>query len=232
MTQDSPHIAAYVCTHVLEGAPILYVAHDSEGDWQFLCGAETHGAEECKIVGLNHLRKGDRSLEPLESMCAGHHAERTSASADWKIVDETENFIRECVEDLGWSVQLIPEDEEGPGFAYTVGLFHNYKHAELIVFGLRNELMHFMLNEIGERIKAGKTLRVGERLDGVIEGYQVTLREVHAPASFKDHVGYARWFYEGKPFPLFQVVWPDKQGRFPDEAGAAEAFRKQQPTLP
>lgn len=119
-----------------------------------------------------------------------------------------------------------------PAFAYTIGLFHNYQHAELIVVGLRLELMHSMLNDVAERIKAGQTFEPGARIADVIEGFEVTLRQVIEPKSFKEHVGYARWFYKGGAFPLFQLVWPDKQARFPQEPGTTEAFNQQQPLLP
>lgn len=36
---DAPNTAVFTFCHVLEGKkPILYVAHDRDGDWQFLCG--------------------------------------------------------------------------------------------------------------------------------------------------------------------------------------------------
>lgn len=29
-----PHTAAFTCCHVLDGAPIAFVSHDHDGDWQ------------------------------------------------------------------------------------------------------------------------------------------------------------------------------------------------------
>jgi hypothetical protein len=59
----------------------------------------------------------------------------------------------------------------------------------------------------------------------------VKLRPVRDPASYREHVGYARWFYRGDEFPLLQLVWPDKAGRFPGEPGANPALARQQPLL-
>ena len=92
--------------------------------------------------------------------------------------------------------------------------------------------MHAMLNEVGDRIKQGARYASGDSLDEVIDGYPVRLREVERRASFEDHVGYALWFYAGKPFRLFQVVWPDKDGRFPGEPGCWEELKERQPLLP
>ncbi len=38
---EERHTGVYVCARVAQGSPILYVSHDADGDWQFLCGG-TH----------------------------------------------------------------------------------------------------------------------------------------------------------------------------------------------
>ncbi len=38
------------CIHVLEhDKPVLYVTHDSDGDWQFLCGMDNHAEDDAKV---------------------------------------------------------------------------------------------------------------------------------------------------------------------------------------
>jgi hypothetical protein len=132
--------------------------------------------------------------------------------------DRADAFIERHIRDTGWAVQLIPEGEgeDELAFAYTAGLFHNYGHAELILFGLDLEVMHAVLNDCGELVKSGRKLEPGQKLGGLLEGdYELLFREVKAPQSYKQHVGYALAFYKGRDFPLLQVVWPDAQGRFP-----------------
>ena len=43
----------------------------------------------------------------------------------------------------------------------------------------------------------------------------------------RDDLGYARWFYAGDGFEVFQIVWPDTSNRFPWDAGFAAG--EQQP---
>jgi hypothetical protein len=215
--QEDPRTGVYSCVHVKDGAPILYVTHDREGDWQFLCG-RTHDPSEGVLLCLAEVVAGDTSLHSLAGLCRGHRAEREHTSQPWKIIDPADEHIERHVRDTGWSVQLIPEGEgeDEPAFAYTIGLFHNYGHAELILFGLALEDMHAMLNDCGEFVKSGRKLEPGQKLGGILEGgYELLLREVKAPESYKQHVGYARAFYKGRDFPLLQVLWPDAQGRFP-----------------
>lgn len=234
--RDPPNTAAFICEHVAAGDPILYVSHDEDGDWQFLCG-RTHGedaAERALLVCLADVVRRDPGLNSLASLCRDHHAERTAASAPWSITDDGEEFIRKCVKEFGWAVQLVEEGEgpSEPAFAYTIGLHHNFGHPELIILGQPNKLMHAALNDIGDRIKQGARFASGDSLEEVIEGYPVRLREVESRESFKVHVGYALWFYAGQPFRLLQVVWPDKDGRFPGEPGAWEILKERQPLLP
>jgi hypothetical protein len=231
---EAPNTAVMTCRHIIAGAPIVLVSHDVEGDWQFLCEQESHDSAHLLIVCLGHLTERDPSINDVASMCTGHHAERANRAAPWTVVDEHESFIVKCIEDPGWSVQLIAAGETAaePAFAYTIGLFHNYRQPELIVLGLRHELMQSMLDTLGQRIKAGHTFSAHDRVANVIADFDVTLRAVTHPQSFKEHVGYARWFYKGNEFPLFQVVWPDKQARFPAEPGTTDAFNRQQPLLP
>jgi len=215
--REDPRTGVYSCSHVLDGAPILYVTHDQEGDWQFLCG-HTHEPAEGRLLCLAEVVAGDPSLQSLAGLRHGHRAEREHASQPWKVIDEADERIARHIRNTGWSVQLIPEGEgeEEPAFAYTVGLFYNHGHAELLLFGLELEDMHHVLNACGELVKSGRKLEPGQKLGGILaEGYEVLLREVKAPQSYKQHVGYALAFYKGRDFPLLQVVWPDERGRFP-----------------
>ena len=233
--KQSPNTAVFLCAHVARGAPVLYVSHDADGDWQFLCGGD-HGEATNESPVLSCLRDivtRDPSLNELASVCSNHFAERVTATSAWKVTDESETFIQRAVEEHGWAVQLISAgDENEPAFAYTIGLFKNWNHPELIVLGLRLELMHSMVNEIGARVKAGARFTAGDSLQDVSGGYDVRLRAVQDERSYRAHVGYARWFYSGAPFPLLQVVWPDRGGHFPGEPGAVDSLRDQQPLLP
>jgi hypothetical protein len=48
-----------------------------------------------------------------------------------------------------------------------------------------------------------------------------------------DYLGTSLWFYRsvGRFFPVLQIVWPDKQCRFPWESGFDEKARELQPVL-
>ena len=70
---------------------------------------------------------------------------------------EEEKF-RQIISDYGWHVMQVRnrEEETGPTFSYSTGLWENFNHPEIIIFGLSGELEHSIINNIGEGVKSGK----------------------------------------------------------------------------
>jgi len=134
-------------------------------------------------------------------------------------MDAPEAKVLSDIEEVGWHVILVPEDNQGAGFAFTIGLHHSYGHPEVMMFGLPLNVMHQVLNLVGEAAKIGRRYSAGDRVANLLEGYECTF--VNVPKSaYADFLGYARWYYKGDHFPAVQCVWPDASGRFPWEVGA------------
>jgi hypothetical protein len=134
------------------------------------------------------------------------------------------------VKDPGWHVIGVTEDDEGPGFAYSIGLHHNYGHPEIITFGLDVPILWRIVNVIAEKVKQGEKFEDCHEAEGVLEGYLVFFRSVEQ-RHYREYLGGARGFYEGDAFPALQCVWPDKAHRYPWHPDASEPFRKRQPVL-
>ena len=80
---DTPDTACFTCCHVLnEHKPILYVSHDEDGYWQFLCGGQRRQAD-AKIVSLAEILKIDSSMADLAELDYGECAEATDMESDW-----------------------------------------------------------------------------------------------------------------------------------------------------
>ncbi|ATZ22365.1 DUF4262 domain-containing protein [Streptomyces lavendulae] len=144
--------------------------------------------------------------------------------------DRVDLTITENVQRHGWHVVMVPEDEIGPGFAYTIGLSHTHGVSELAMFGLDVHVMHRILNRIGEKSAAGTVLIDGQRLSDVVDGGHVALRQVHL-RWYRTFFGQAIRFYRRPPFPVLQVAWPDVDGRLHWEEQAEEKHRESQPLL-
>lgn len=99
----------------------------------------------------------------------------------------------------------VAADDEGAGFAYSIGLTKNYHQPEMICFGLNLDVMHWMINELRDRMAAGVQFEPGMRVSGLLEGYDCELRRV-AKSRYREFLGYALWFNQGDGFDVFQIV--------------------------
>jgi hypothetical protein len=231
--EDDPHTATFVCTHVWDaGAPILYVSHDGDGAWQFLCGGDHDDSASALVIGLEHVVERDASLNAIADMCTGHVAERDQQTSDWTVRDETLENIRQVIDEHGWWVGLLDEEGDVPAFAYTIGLYEKLGHAELILFGLPLPTMHAILNECGALIRGGARFADGMSSSDVLEGQPVRFRAVAARESYETFLGYGCRFYEPRSFPVLQCIWPDKAQKFPGDEGAESDLLTAQPMLP
>jgi Domain of unknown function (DUF4262) len=144
--------------------------------------------------------------------------------------DPAEDKLLADVDTYGWHMLTIPEDDHGPGFTYSIGLFQTYGHPELIVFGLPNKKMQRIIDTVAGLIKTGSVFRDHRESFDILEGFGCVFRTVRRE-HYREHFGYAIWFYEGLSFPALQCVWPDNQHQYPWQATCQAAIRDLQPPL-
>ncbi|MDS4015890.1 MAG: DUF4262 domain-containing protein [Candidatus Accumulibacter sp.] len=143
--------------------------------------------------------------------------------------DSTRQVLADVAE-YGWHVVHILPDERGPGWSFSIGLFHTFGHPEFVVFGLPSERAQPIINGLGARIRSGSLFTHDSEDTDVLTGYPV--RFVAVPESCSgNYFGYAIWFYRHQPFPVLQVVWPDRSGRFPWQSGYDPSLQGAQPVL-
>lgn len=145
-----------------------------------------------------------------------------SDSGDQKLLDNIAKY--------GWHCVHVMAEGDLPPFSYTVGLFHTLKHPELIIFGVPSESAHAILNIAVSAAQAGKALDFNKPTEDLLEGYPCVFVEV-SRSQYREHFGYAIWYYEGEDFPAQQIVWPSRNGLFPWHSEASESFRARQPVL-
>lgn len=82
---DQPNTAVFTCIHILnKEKSILYVVHDEDGSWQFLCG-DNHTEKDAKIVSLQEIYKLDNTIRNLSGLECGQSAVRNDQSGQWII---------------------------------------------------------------------------------------------------------------------------------------------------
>lgn len=134
------------------------------------------------------------------------------------------------INEFGLHVIHVLEDETGPGFSYSVGLYHTLKQPEVIIIGLNRELCHSIINEIDERVKKGENFKSGEYYSGLIEGFDCYFVDVNKKY-LEEYVGQALWFYEDSDFPLLQCIYPTTTGIYPWQTDWPESLKNLQPVL-
>jgi len=142
---------------------------------------------------------------------------------------EIEEHIIETADKFGWYVAKFNATEYLPSFAYTIGLWKNYKHPELIIFGLMADTLHSILNVGGDIVKRGNKLDANQKSDELFENSKAFILEVNQK-NLKDYFGYGIWFNNGN-FPAYQIVWTDRNQTFPWEENFQKEFIHRQPLL-
>jgi hypothetical protein len=80
---EARNLGVFTTTRVLnENHPILWVCHDDDGDWQFLCGT-TDDPKQGRLVCLKDMVERDPSVNELADLPLGWRAWRGSVGEGW-----------------------------------------------------------------------------------------------------------------------------------------------------
>ncbi len=119
------------------------------------------------------------------------------------------------INEKGYAIPFIPADPRTgePSLAYTVGL-HVRQGYELAVSGLDYEMSCSALNSLAVRLLEQQTPPTpAMEVKGITGGgYSLRLRQADSPLPFV----LVRTVYRRNP-PVWQAVWPDREGRFPGD---------------
>jgi hypothetical protein len=141
-----------------------------------------------------------------------------------------EKKINADIELFGWSIVAFEASDYLPSYAYTIGLGQKYQHPEMIIFGLPVSILHKVLNEAGAIVKSGKVLESHKVYDDFFENGHVQFVAVDK-RSWNDYFGHGIALNGEHPFSALQLVWTDRNYKFPWEDVFEEEFKFKQPLL-
>ena len=124
--------------------------------------------------------------------------------------------VERDIQKHGWHVLSVFGDDL-PSFSYTVGFHETLSHAEILISGLSTNLMHQLLNDIGELVKDGQRFSDGDTSNDIIKGFPVKFVTVRK-ANVQEYFRAANAYYGEDEFEALQCIWPDKHARFPNES--------------
>jgi len=145
-------------------------------------------------------------------------------------MDDDDKKVLADIEEYGWHIVQVLEDEEGPTFSYSVGMYRTLGRPEVIVIGLPIDLAKDIINGIGQGIRNGAAYTPGQEYDDILEGYKCAFVEVGSQW-YREYFGYATWLYKGNDYPVVQCVWPNMKGHYPWAAEFEESLKWRQPVL-
>lgn len=127
--------------------------------------------------------------------------------------------IKEHIQKYGWRFQYVFDAEgEKENFAYTIGLEESFGHPEIMIFGLKRETMHSLLQEVADAVRGGSAFKPDQRYSEILSGdYQVMFKPLKDSA-YPEYAGIATDYYE-RPFRIYVMLWPDKNNVLPTESG-------------
>ena len=143
---------------------------------------------------------------------------------------ENRDLTKSHIDKYGLSVKLIQSTDYLPSFAYSIGLWTTYRHPEIICFGLKTKTLHAIINDVADLVKNGKSIKKNMTYYDIFENSKAEFLEVDN-RNLRDYFGFAIDFYNSSDFPALQLIWTDRNNKFPWEDNFENEFLHKQPLL-
>jgi len=153
------------------------------------------------------------------------HKEHNCSDKDELLVQTKKNIAK-----YGLQVIMVSGSDYTPSFVYSIGLFETYKQPEIICFGLPEKLGHEIINDVTDLMKSGEQIKTGTNYDNIFKESKAEFLPVD-DRNIDDYFGAALNYYDTIKFPAIQLVWTDRNDRFPWEDNFEEKFLYDQPLL-
>lgn len=154
----------------------------------------------------------------------------TALDAPESVLDSQERDFVAGVREHGWYSADVAEDEIGPGFRYTTGMWLTLGVPELILFSLPSDISHVIFWDFYRDMQKGQRYEEALPTSDIFGRGQACLMPVDKQ-HYAEHLGWSHWFYGNDDFPCQQLVWADRNGLFPWDDGVAPAVAANQPDL-
>ncbi len=115
--------------------------------------------------------------------------------------DLGEQKVLSDIAEYDWHCMHVIEDDGQPPWSFTIGLYDTWQHPELIVVGRSRATAHEMLSAIAGEIEDGRPPDLTSADPYLVMGMPCRFIQV-LPRYYSDYVGFARWYYRERHFPL------------------------------
>jgi len=137
---------------------------------------------------------------------------------------------KDHIDKYGLSVIKINATEYLPSFAYSVGLKESLNHPEIICFGLNGQLLHELINDVAKIISDEGKINTNKEYKNIFQNSRAKFLKIDK-RNIEDYFGVAIKYFGTKEIEGFQLIWTDRNDKFPWENGFEEEFKFKQPLL-
>jgi hypothetical protein len=143
--------------------------------------------------------------------------------------------IEWMVETNGWALEPVEANRDvqppAPGYAYTIGFPAAFEFPDIAIFGMVPAAANGLAALVADALRGGTEIPLGVELVGLLDN---ELRCVFAPIALEEWrslFATAFAWYRDRAFDIVQLIWPDRNGFLPYEAGFDQRLRFAQPVI-
>ena len=143
--------------------------------------------------------------------------------------------IEWMIETNGWALEPVtprPDtDPPTPAYAYTIGVSALVGFPEIAVFGLTPVASNGLITLVIDALQGGTEIPLGIELVGLLDNdLRCMFAHVDTDAAAGTFATLDAW-YRGEPYAVVQLLYPDRNGFMPYEAGYDQRLRYAQPVI-
>jgi hypothetical protein len=112
-------------------------------------------------------------------------------------------------------ISVAPGTDAQFEFSYTAGVWRNWHHPEVSIFGLPSAIAAKVLGTVVSRIRDGAKLEEGQDIGDVLQGgFSLKVAGLASPESYDEYFGEGMR-QAGDDVSMLVLLWPNKRGEFP-----------------
>jgi hypothetical protein len=139
------------------------------------------------------------------------------------------------IEQDGWAIEPVAphadSDPPVPGYSYTIGLESSFTFPEVCIFGLTPVAARGLVGLVVDIVRTGGHVPVGPLFTGLLDNdLRCGLLPVDVGETADLFASASAW-HRDRTFRVVQLVWPDRNGWLPWEAGYDRRLLYAQPVL-
>lgn len=143
--------------------------------------------------------------------------------------------IEWMIETNGWALEAVTADPTVdppvPAHAYTIGVPAAVGFAEVAVFGLTPAAANGLLTLVVDACRGGTEIPLGVEVVGLLDNELRCMFATIEPEVCATWFRTASAWYRGELPTMVQLLYPDRNGFMPYEAGYEQRMRLAQPVI-